>query len=321
MKFVFYGLLLTPVLAFADTRAPQQTAKDDAPITWVDSTHTYATDSAQELTLWMDDFFGDPSYDLERAESFLRLEFINDWDQEDGNDFKVRLRGQVQLPKISQRVHLVFADNDAGDLDEDERAEEERIGLNYNVSDSDIARLDATLGFSSGHLKPGVRLRAEDSFSDLYSYRFTQRIQYEDGEGFFGTSLADLNRAVGENAAWRWSNRIVYGEKTDGVEWRTKFSFRQRYREDTTRPIAMSYFGAINGVTRQDAFTKNYKLGAIYRQQVYRDYLFLELEPAYNYRRKEFEYERGGQWSLVMRLEIALERDFRRGVTLDDDEE
>jgi hypothetical protein len=321
MKIVFYSLLLAPALAFPDTYAQEQTPTDDKPITWVDNSHGYATDSAQALTLWMDDFFGDPLYDLERAESFLRVEFINDWDQEDGNDFKVRLRGQVQLPKISQRVHLVFAEEDAGDLDEDEREEAEGIGLNFNVRDGSTTRLDATLGFSSSHLKPGIRFRAEDSFSNLYSYRFTQRIQYEDGEGFFGTSLAELNRAVGENAAWRWSNRLLYGEETEGAEWRTRFSFRQRFREDSQRPIGMSYFGAINGVTREDALTKNYKLGVIFRQQVYRDYLFLELEPAYNYRRREPEYEREGQWSLVLRLEVALERDFRRRAAPKDEEE
>ncbi|MEH6589968.1 MAG: hypothetical protein V7746_06935 [Halioglobus sp.] len=310
MKIVFYGLLLLPALAVAD----------EQPINWVDNSHAYATDSAQSLTLWMDDFFGDPSYDIERAESFLRVEFINDWDKEDGNDFKARLRGQVQLPKISQRVHLVFADSDGGDLDEDEREEEDRIALNYTVTDSEITRLDATLGYSSSHLKPGIRFRAEDSFSNLYSYRFTQRVQYEDGEGFYGTSLADLNRAVGEDAAWRWSNRLVYGEKTDGAEWRTKFAFRQRFREETNRPIGMSYFATINGVTRPDAFSKNYKLGVIFRQPIYRDYLFLELEPAYNFRRRELEYDRDGVWSLVMRLEIALEKDFRRGISREEDE-
>ncbi len=59
-------------------------------------------------------------------------------------------------------------------------------------------------------------------------------------------------------------------------------------------------------------YTKNYKLGFLFRRQVYRKFLFIELEPAYNYRRREFEDTRGGVWSLVFRLEIALERDLRR---------
>ena len=69
---------------------------NDPDITWVDSSHAYATNQAQALVEWMDAFFGDQTYNLEQAESYLRLEFIEDWDQDDGNKFKVRLRGKVQ---------------------------------------------------------------------------------------------------------------------------------------------------------------------------------------------------------------------------------
>ena len=82
---------------------------NDIPVNWVDESHAYATNQAQALTEWMDAFFGDPEYDAEQAESLLRLELANEWDEEDGNDFSVRLRGKVQLPKISRRLNLVFA--------------------------------------------------------------------------------------------------------------------------------------------------------------------------------------------------------------------
>ena len=284
----------------------------DPPVNWVDSSHAYATDSAQGLVEWMDDFFGDPRYDTERAESFLRLEFIDDWGQEDGNDFKFRLRGQVQLPKISQRVHLVFSGEESDELEAEERDEEDAIGLQLNLNEGKRSRLDLTMSYSSSHFKPGVRFRNEGALSDLYSYRFTQRVQYEDGENFFSTTLADLNRAVGENATWRWSNRFVYGERTEGLEWRTRFALRQRLYEDSKRPLALSYFAVMNGVTRDENFVKNYRLGVLFRRQIYRDFLFVELEPAYNLRRREYEVEREGQWSVVLRLEFALERDLRR---------
>lgn len=312
MKIWLYALVGAPASLVGATDAPTPDLDPDQPINWVDTSHAYATDNAQALAEWMDEFFGDPLYDAERAESYLRLEFVNDWDQEDGNDFKIRLRGQVQLPRISNRLNLVFSGEDSQDLDEEERKQEDQIGLQYKLNEGSRSRVDLTMSFSSSHLKPGIRYRNEGSFSDLYSYRFTQRVQYEDGDGFFSTTLADLNRAVGDNATWRWNNRFIWGERTEGVEWRSKFALRQRMYEDTTRPIAVSYFGVINGVTREENFTKNYKLGIRFRRQMYRDFLFVELEPAYNLRRREYELEREGQWSLVLRLEIALERDLRR---------
>lgn len=310
MKFWLIALLGLSTYAGAETENTRETTQTtEETQSWIDSSHTYASDSAQALTEWLDAYFGDPLYDAERAESFLRLEVLNDWDQEDGNSVKLRLRGQVQLPKISQRVHLVFRGEESDSLDADEQEEEDSVGLQYQVLEGGRSRLDVTLSYASSHLKPGIRYRNEGAFSDLYSYRLTQRLQYEDGEKFFSTTLADLNRAVGGNAAWRWSNRLLYGEETEGAEWRTRFSLRQRLREGSERPLAMSYFSTISGVTRPDSFVKNYKLGVLFRRQFFRDFLFFEFEPAYNWRRREFELEREGQWSAVVRVEIALQRD------------
>ncbi len=101
-------LFALPVSVWADgTEAGSNIAEQ--PITWVDSSHSYATEQAQALTQWMDNFFGDPIDDLEQAESFLRAELIDDWEDEDGHNFKARLRGKVQLPQISRRLDLVFS--------------------------------------------------------------------------------------------------------------------------------------------------------------------------------------------------------------------
>ena len=122
----------------------------------------------------------------------------------------------------------------------------------------------------------------------------------------------DLYRAIGEDDSLRWSNRLRYGEETDGKEWRTRLSLRQRYRMDTKRPIATSAFVSIKGVTEPESLTKNYKLGFLFRRQIYRDFLFMELLPAYNYRRRNVDEERHGVWSIMFKLEILFEKDLRR---------
>jgi len=313
-------LLALPGLTLGQDNIIEQDEVDEAvgaeieeePITWVDNSHVYATNKTQALTQWMDNFFGDPLNDLEQAESFLRLQLIDDWEQEDGHDFKVRLRGKVQLPKISKRLNLVFSGEENDDLDEEERQQEDAVSLQYNITDGKKSRFDLTLGWASSNVRPGVRYRNEGAMGDTSSYRFLERVQWEDGEGFFSTTQLDLYRALDNNDLIRWSNRIKYGEDTDGTEWRSKLSLSQRYLMDTKRPIATNAFLAINGVTQDNKFTKNYKIGFLFRRQIYRDFLFIELEPAINYRRREFEEERDVVWGLVVRLEVALEKDLRR---------
>ncbi len=285
---------------------------EDVPVNWVDTSHAIATNQAQALTEWLDAFFGDPEYDAERAESLVRLEFVNEWDEEDGNDFNVRVRGRVQLPKISRRLSLVFAGEDGEPETEQERREEDRIGLQYKIREGARSRYDVTLNYSSGSLRPGVRYRNEGRYTEATGYRFIQRLQWDKDEEFFTTANYDINHMLDEDSLLRWANRVRWGENTNGVEWRTRLALRERKLLESRRPIAISYFGSINGETRPDALVKNYRLGLVWRRQIYRDYLFAEIEPAYNYRRRKLEDDREPAWSIVLRLEVALQRDLRR---------
>ena len=298
-----------PVLRVTDQQGIET---EEPPVNWVDVGQSVAADQAQAMVEWVDEFFGDPTYDLEKAESFLRLEFENEWDQDDGNDFGATVRGKVQLPKLSKRLDLVFSDSDGDSVDREEKEDQDNISLQYRVREGDRSRFDATMGFSSGHLKPGVRYRNEGELQSARSYRYVQRLQYEDGENFFTIAQGDLYQVFENTDVLRWSNRLKYGGHTQGMEWRTRMSLFQRYKSDTKRPLALNHFFTVGGETQPDSFVKNYSLGTIWRRQVYRDFLFVELEPAINYRRAEYEDERDVAWSFVVRLEIALSRDFSR---------
>ena len=324
--------MLVPVLALAQEEelkdipvAPEADEQwietEEPPINWVDTSHSAVADQAQAAVEWMDDFFGDPTYDLEKAESYLRLEFENDWEQGEGNDFGVRLRGKVQLPKISQRVDLLFSEEEGDTVDREEREDIDNISLQVNVREGDRSRFDATMGFSSGNLKPGVRYRSEGDLDFARRYRYVQRLQYEDGEKFFTLAQVDLFQTFNERDVLRWTNRIKWGENTEGVEWRTRLSLFQRFGQDSKRPLALNHFVSVRGETRPTSFIKNYRLGTVWRRQVYRDFLFVELEPAMNYRRRDYEDSRELTWSFVARVEIALSRDLTRRIEGTDEDE
>ena len=324
--------MLVPVLALAQEEelkdipvAPEADEQwietEEPPINWVDTSHSAVADQAQAAVEWMDDFFGDPTYDLEKAESYLRLEFENDWEQGEGNDFGVRLRGKVQLPKISQRVDLLFSEEEGDTVDREEREDIDNISLQVNVREGDRSRFDATMGFSSGNLKPGVRYRNEGDLDFARRYRYVQRLQYEDGEKFFTLAQVDLFQTFNERDVLRWTNRSKGGENTEGVEWRTRLSLFQRFGQDSKRPLALNHFVSVRGETRPTSFIKNYRLGTVWRRQVYRDFLFVELEPAMNYRRRDYEDSRELTWSFVARVEIALSRDLTRRIEGTDEDE
>lgn len=295
-----------------EAAAPQD--PNEPSVNWLDDSHAYATDQAQVLTQWMDKYFGEPNYELETAESQLRLDFTTDWDEQDGTNNNVRLRGKIQVPRISKRLNLVFSDDEGDEIQStlDERDRSNGFGLLYRVSEGDQSRFDLTMGINWNRVRPGARYRYQGALSDISTYRFTQRLQYDNQNGAFATSQLELNRVLGPNTLLRLNNRAVYGEETNGTEWISRLSLFQRHKTvNRRRQLGISYFGAVNGFTDPN-YVKNYQLGVLFRRQVYRKYLFLELEPAYNYRKENEDAKRQFGWSVALRLQVALERDLTR---------
>ena len=76
---------------------------------WLDQTQSIASNSANGLAMRMDRFFGVQRIDIEAAYSSLRLTTIQSWNDIDDFDTGVRLRGKVHLPRINERISLIFS--------------------------------------------------------------------------------------------------------------------------------------------------------------------------------------------------------------------
>ncbi|MCB1689853.1 MAG: hypothetical protein KDI33_15260 [Halioglobus sp.] len=319
--FILATILVTPALCGAAESEPVTPAEaGEEPLNWVDESHAYATDNVQALTEWMDNFFGDPNYELEKAESLVRVLWRNEFDQSDGYNTKVRLRGKLQLPKISKRLNLFFGGEDGDQLSNDEVKSEDNAGLLYTIDQRQRSRVDLTMGFSSRGFRPGVRYRNQGPLYENSSYRFTQQVEHKDGKGFFSTGELNLDAALSATNLLRFSNELVYGENTEGTEWQSTLVLYQRRSVHKKDPRVFSYFGSVNGAS-DPSYVKNYRLGVQFRRQLYRPYLFVELQPSYNYLKRSADDRRRGSWRVELNFEIALERDLRRRPLLKETED
>lgn len=290
---------------------PSRTGDDgETRESWVDSSHGYAAEQAQALTEWMDDYFGEPNYELESPDSLIRVDFTTEYDQEDGNNNNIKLRGKLRLPKVSKRLNLVFNDDQGDELNRDTNLRDggSNVALVYEVNEGRRSRFDLTLGLRWNRLRPGVRYRYQGRFWDVNTYRLTQRLQWDNEDRLFATSQAELNRALSANTFLRWNNKAVYGQETDGTEWISRLSLFQRTKTlDGNKRLGISYYGSVKGVTDPESYVRNYRLGVLFRRSIFRKFLFLELEPAYNYRKRNPEEKRQFAWSIALGFQIALE--------------
>ena len=277
---------------------------------WLEDGKDYAARKANEMTQWVDNFFGNDERDLEQAESRLRLRTIYNWDERLDNEIKFRLGGKVSLPQVSKRLDLVFRGENMDDFSDDgvEDPSENRVGLQLQVGPKDIKkyRFDLTVGFGSSGPKPGAKFVYQDAFAEDLNFRFTQRFTYDLGEGGYGSSRFVLDKALGDRELVRTYTRFLYGEETDGTEWFSSLSYARGWGEDSGRVGATWLYVGADGQTEPYDFVKNYRAGARFRRQAYRDFLFWEVEPSYNWRIDEPYFDREGAWRIELRLEFLL---------------
>ena len=277
---------------------------------WVEGGHRYAARKADEMTQWVDNFFGNDERDLEQAYSRLRLRTIYDWGDRLDNEIKVRLGGKVSLPQISERLDLVFRGEDMDGFNDRgvEDADEDRIGLQYEVGPADRrnGRFKLTVGFGSSGPKPGIKYVYQDALAETVNFRFTQRFTYDLGEGGYGSSRFVVDKALRERELIRAYTRFLYGEKTEGTEWSTTLSYARGWEGASGRVGARWLYIGADGQTEPYDFVKNYKVGMRIRRQAFKDFLFWEIEPSYNWRIDEPYFDREGAWRIELRLEFLL---------------
>ena len=287
---------------------PAATGSEEAG--WIDGGHDYAARKANEMTQWVDNFFGNDERDLEQAESRLRLRTIYDWDQRLSNEVKFRLGGKVNLPQISERLDLVFRGEEMDGMGErdSQQYDEDRVGLQLQVGNTELEkhRFDLTMGISSAGLRPGVKYVFQDAFARDMNFRFTQRIMHENDEGVYGVSQFVLDKGLSERSLVRSYTRLMRGEETDGLEWSTTFSYARAWDNERGRIGATWLYVGAEGQTEPYDHVSNYLVGVRFRRQAYRDFLFWEVEPSYNWRIDEPYFDRDGAWKVVLRLEFLL---------------
>ncbi|MBK6287156.1 MAG: hypothetical protein IPF49_05835 [Gammaproteobacteria bacterium] len=278
---------------------------------WVDDSYEYVTSRTDSLAVWLDSFFATPEADLESADSVLRLRTEYQWDEEDGNDVKVRLRGKVDLPRINRRLSLVFAeeDEDRDQVIPNDDSSDNDVGLQYRLSERTHSRLYFSVGTNSSlDFKSSLRYRFVYPISQDWRWQFSERLYYKQNDGFGALTRTDLDYSLSDNRIIRWTNQVDYGEETDGLEWGSKLNYQIRLNEKE----ALSYFTGVSGET-DPSLTKAYAVGVRYRRNLFRPWIFFEIEPSHEWRRESTEEQRQSVWILTFRLEFLEELKNRRG--------
>ncbi len=241
----------------------------------------------------VDTFFADERV-LEETDT-TRLRLSSTFRYIDGKDLTVQLgvSGRLALPHLQERFQvLVDADGREQDLrsgleDTDEVTDDDRslfAGLRWLSRETRHSRvhLDGGLRLRSG-LVPFVRVRGRRTLTyDHWRVRLTQTFLWFEDRGLGQQTAVDFERWLDPLHLFRASPSVRWSEHIDGLDWRQGISVVHLWRPDKM----VGFNVGVRGQTEPNIRVEEFDGLVRYRQLVYRDWFFIEVQPKLSFPRE-----------------------------------
>jgi hypothetical protein len=310
-------LVLTPVLAAEPAENPpekkaaeeavsvDEIAGDAESTGHLDTSKRLVDTGVQRASQWVDDFFQDPNYDAEAANSQIRLRPEFYYRKEQGAKAKFRFRARLNLPSMGNRVSLVAgADDDSGGFDDsvDDSSDDGVIGLQFFMKESSRWNTSISVGmkFNDFAFFVGPRVRFTDVLGEKGSYRFTQTVRWQTNNYWQFNTRLDLNRLISEH--------LFFRQTFDG-RWRGEDAVDDGYRTRVSSFLTQR-LGQLSGLqyefstifhTKPDTHVHKYTVAVRYRKQTKYDWLYYEIVPQIS-----FDHDYGYRFNPGIRLRLEF---------------
>lgn len=287
--------------------------------TWLDRTQNGMASTVCRAVAWFDGLFGDERLYEEHEATFGRVQPTLDWNEIDGIDPGLEFRVKVSLPQLDDRMSALFGRDAPENLIEDsarsrdgllpdvfrDTDDEWLVGLGYTPVRGARRRLDFSAGLEV-RAPPEVfvqgRYRRQWFLNDRNLLRLRETPFWRSDDGIGASTRLDLERVVGSKFLLRWRNVGTVAQRIEGVEWFEEVSLFHRLSAKS----ALAYVVEAAGETEADVTVDHYGVVFIYRRQVLREWLFLELRPGLSWRREDPSEDREATPVLGLGIEMQF---------------
>lgn len=279
-----------------DGRAAPETPPPRSPFdpeeTWLDAGHAFIERKLFAPVIRFDRFFSDErDLEPERSRSFLRFRNEVRFSDEGSPVFGTSIRASLKLPGLATwldrlRLDIAGAAEDAGSAlfpDGPGALAPDRVGradaeLRYGIWRGLLSRVDIGAGVLL-ELPPGVfgraRFRAAIPVRDLFLTRFAQTGYWRSDVGFGTSSHLDFERPLGPITLVRLAGRGEINQDRPDVVWTSELALLRSF--GASRAVALGT--GIEGATDAPVAVSRYRVFTRLRRDVWRRWLFAELEP------------------------------------------
>lgn len=256
--------------------------------TRIDRWHSWVCTNLVESARRIDHFFSNDIVREEENDTRLRVSFGPEFRDRGESVMRQRVSLRLHLPQIEERLSFFVEDiaDDVFDVmmgeGDDDRA---RSGLQLLLREKKHMRTDlsGSVRFSSGELDPYVRLRMRWSLPfEAWLIEPTQFIFWRRLVGYGSRSRLDTIRPLTECQILRLRTQVTWTEYIPGVDWRAEPGYFFKFMNGNGFSLSASVDGkAHEEVSRAEVYRTRF----VWRQLVYRDWLYIETGPDVRWRR------------------------------------
>jgi hypothetical protein len=280
------------LLAAGPAGAATQGEDPDAPDpedTWLDRGHSLLEEKLFAPVVAFDRFFSDErDLELERARSFVQLRNELRLDESGRPAYAPVVRANLRLPGVNawlQRFRLVlegqardaytalFPGQDGADPSGTGGAE-----VRFGLWDGLVAHADLGAGVLF-KMPPGaftrLRLRFAFPVHDLFLARLATSGFWRTDTRLGTSAEGYLERPLTGSAVLRLASDAQLTQRSRGVEWSSELGALLALAPRS----AVAAMAGLRGATEGPAAVERYRVAARFRRDLFRDWLFFELEP------------------------------------------
>ncbi len=266
----------------------------------IDRLHYSMSASVNDAARWVDSFFEDERFISEEASSRIRLRPSLLLEEGEKARFKLSLGARLNVPNFNRKLKLVVSDE--SDLAEDNldlqrfttpntaQPDDTNISLQYTLRDKARLNTHIAIGakFGGDHgidLFIGPRLRKTWKLNP-WQLRFTERIRWYTDIGWESGTRLDLERVI--HSTWFFRGTLDARLREDDYRERgLTYNIGPTLVQKLRNRAAIEYQWNTEFSTRPSHGVDQTGLRLRFRKQVWRDWLFYEINPQLVFRNRD----------------------------------
>ncbi|MGB3724575.1 MAG: hypothetical protein WA981_02325 [Glaciecola sp.] len=246
----------------------------------------------------------------QKSEASTRGRLRFGWEPRSGDfselDFRFRVR--VKLPALEDRVELVLSDQEddvnqqelkAARQDQNTNNDQAVIALQFKKNEDD--KVSYRVGFGRGsQLYTRARYSDKTVFSPKSTLHYFSEVNYYSSDRMGIEFSAEFGHVFNHRSAYQFNNSFRFRDRSNDWFWRHEMQVIYLGKNNTSYLATAMIDGLSTPRYRKEQMLVSFR----YKRQIYREWLYLEVEPFVLWlRRENFRASMG----LALRAEVHFE--------------